>query len=141
MTCQKLSGSRSRRYDDWKDALSRVTARAGYSSRVEPGYDEVGTAAPNRTGSRADIEAMLPPPHGPALLDVCLTHTGAATYVTDATAMQGSAAAKRHALKYRGHNGHYHPGYTIIPASVETCSYLGKLLNRYLNTLSEVAAA
>ena len=41
------------RHDDWKDALSRVTARAGYSNRVEPGYNEVGTAAPGRAGSRA----------------------------------------------------------------------------------------
>ena len=73
MTCQKLSGSRSRRHDVWKDALSRVTARAGYSNRVEPGY-EVGTAAPGRAGSRADIEARLPPPQGPAILDVPLTH-------------------------------------------------------------------
>ena len=55
--------------------------------------------------------------------------------------MQGSAAAKRDALKYRGHNGHYHPGYTFIPASVETYGYLGKPLVRCLNTLSEVAAA
>ena len=33
------------------------------------------------------------------------------------------------------------PGYTFIPASVETYDYLAKLLVRYLNTLSEVAAA
>ena len=43
--------------------------------------------------------------------------------------------------QHRGHNGHYHPGYTFIPASVETYGYLGKPLVRYLNTLSEVAAA
>ena len=43
--------------------------------------------------------------------------------------------------KYRGHNGHYHPGYTFIPASVETYGYLAKPLVRYLNTLSGVAAA
>ena len=55
--------------------------------------------------------------------------------------MQGSTAAKRNALKYRGHNGHYHPGYTFIPASVETYGYLGKPLVRYLNTLSEVAVS
>ena len=55
--------------------------------------------------------------------------------------MQGSAAAKRDALKYRGHNGHYHPGYTFIPASVETYGYLRKPLVRCLNTLSDVAAA
>ena len=43
--------------------------------------------------------------------------------------------------KYRGHNRHYHPGCTFIPASVETYCYLGKPLVRYLNTLSGVAAA
>ena len=91
--CTKLSGSRSRRHDDWKDALSRVTARAGYSNRVEPVYNEVGTA-PGRAGSRAEIEARLPPPHGPALLEVSLTHPRAATYVTDAATIQGSAAGE-----------------------------------------------
>ena len=55
--------------------------------------------------------------------------------------MQGSAAAKRDALKCWGHNGHHHPGYTFIPASVEKYGYLGKPLVRYQNTLSEVAAA
>ena len=53
--------------------------------------------------------------------------------------MQGSAAAKHDALKYQGQNGHHHPGYTFIPASVESYGYLGKLLVRYLNTLSEAA--
>ena len=48
---------------------------------------------------------------------------------------------QRDALKYRGHNSHYHPGYTFIPASVETYDYPGKPLVRYLNTLCEVAAA
>ena len=41
-------------------------------------------AAPGRAGSRADIEARLPPPQGPTLLDVSLTHPRAATYVTAA---------------------------------------------------------
>ena len=99
---------------------------------MEPSYSEVGTAALGRAGSRADIEARLPPPHDTALLDVSLTQPRAATYVTDAAAMQGSAAAKRDALNYRGHNDHYHLGYTFIPASVETYGYLGKPLVRYL---------
>ena len=60
MTCQKLGGSRSRRHEDWKDALSRVTACAGCSNRAKPGYNEVGMAAPGRAGSRAEIEARLP---------------------------------------------------------------------------------
>ena len=55
--------------------------------------------------------------------------------------MQGSAAAKHDSLKYLGNNGHHHPGYTLIPASVGTYGYLGKPLVRYLNALSEVAAA
>ena len=117
--------------------LGRVTARARYSNCIEPGYNEVGTAAPGTAGSRAYIEdRWLPPPHGPTLLDVSLTHPRAATYVTDAAAMQWSAAAKRDALKYRGHSGHHHPGYTFIPAFSGTNDYLGKPLVRYLNTLS-----
>ena len=55
--------------------------------------------------------------------------------------MQGSAAANLDALKCRGHNGHYHPGYTFIPASVDTYGYLGKPPVRCLSTLGEVAAA
>ena len=60
MTCPKLSGNRSRRHDDWKDALSRVTAHAAYSNRVEPGY-EVGTAAPGRacSGFGLPVHAQL----------------------------------------------------------------------------------
>ena len=81
-----------------------MTERAGYSNRVEPGYNEVGTAAPGRAGSRTDIEARLLPSNGPTLLDSSLTHPRAATYVTDAATMQGSAAAKRDAVKYRGNN-------------------------------------
>ena len=53
------------------------------------------------------------------------------------TGLQKSTAV----TERRGHNGHYHPGYTFIPASVETYGYLGKPLVRYLNTLSGVAAA
>ena len=72
--------------------LGRVTARARYSNCIEPGYNEVGTAAPGTAGSRAYIEdRWLPPPHGPTLLDVSLTHPRAATHVTDAAAMQGSS--------------------------------------------------
>ena len=139
MTCKKLSGSRSRRHDDWKDALSRVTARAGCSNRVEPGYNEMGMAAPGRAGSRADIEASSTTWSNPS---GCVPmHPRAAVYVTDAATMQGSAVAKRDAVKYRGNDGHHHPGLTFVPASVETYAYMGKVSVRYLNTLSEVAAA
>ena len=72
MTFPKLSGSRSCRHDDWKDALSRVTARAGYSNRVEPGYNEVGTAAPGRAGSRHRGQASSSPWSWPP---GCICHT------------------------------------------------------------------
>ena len=61
--------------------------------------------------------------------------------MADAAAMQGSAAAKRDAVKYRGHNGHHHLSYAFITASVETYGYLGRPIVRYLNSQSEVAAA
>ena len=90
-------------------------------------------------GSRADIEAKLPLPHVPSLLDVSLTHPLASTYGTDAAAMQGSAAAKHDSVQYRGNDGHHHMGHTFIPVSIETYGSLEKPLVRYLNTLSEVA--
>ena len=43
-------------------------------------------------------------------------------------------------MKRRDHYGHYHPGYSFIPASVETYGYLGKPLAAYLKTISEVTA-
>ena len=39
------------------------------------------------------------------------------------------------------HNGHYHLGNSIKPASVELCGYLTKPLAPYIKTFSEVAAA
>ena len=33
--------------------------------------------------------------------------------------MQGSAAAKCDVLKYRGNNGHHHPGHNLLAASME----------------------
>ena len=43
-------------------------------------------------------------------------------------------------MRGRGNNGH-HPDHTLVPASVETYGSLRKSLVRYLNALSEVAAA
>ena len=82
----------SRKYYDEKNRSHSSRLRSAH--RVKPSH-EVGTAAPCRAGSRADIEARLPPPHGPALLDVSLTHPRTATYVADAAAMQGPAALAR----------------------------------------------
>ena len=54
----------------------------------EPGYNAVGMAAPASAGSRADIEAKLPLPHVPTLLDVSLIYPRATTYLADVAAMQ-----------------------------------------------------
>ena len=59
-------------------------------------------AATGCAGSKADIEAKLPPPQGPTHLGVSLTHPRAATYVSDAATVQGLAAAIRDVLEYRG---------------------------------------
>jgi hypothetical protein len=45
--------------------------------------------------------------------------------------------------KYRSHQGHQRPGYTFVPASVQTCGLLGnpRDLVRYLNDVSEFATS
>jgi hypothetical protein len=45
MSCNRLSGSRSRRHDHWKEALSRISAHAGCNARTEPSHTSVGVAA------------------------------------------------------------------------------------------------
>jgi hypothetical protein len=120
MSCNRLSGSRSRLHDHWKEALSRIFARTGCNARTEPIYSSVGVAAVGRQGARADIEVTLPPPHGPTLLDISMIHTRCATYVAAASQTRGAAAALRDRDKYRAHAGHLHPGHTFVPASVET---------------------
>jgi hypothetical protein len=140
MSCNRLSGSRSRRHDHWKEALTRISARAGCNARTEPSYTSVGVAAVGRQGARADIEVTLPPPHGPTLLDISMIHPRCATYVAAASQTRGAAAALRDRDKYRAHAGHLHPGHTFVPASVETYGHLGKPIMRYLRTLSDVAS-
>ena len=139
MSCNRLSGARSRRHDQWKEALCRVTSRAGCDCYSEPSYNTVGTAAAGRQGARADIDASLPRPHGRILLDISMTHPRCSSYVAVASRSPGAAAAKRDSDKYRSHAGHQHPGHTFVPATVETYGYLGKPLTRYLNHLSQVA--
>jgi hypothetical protein len=56
--------------DRWREALVRISARAGSNAATEPSYTSVGVAAAGRQGARAEIEMMLAPPHGPTLLDV-----------------------------------------------------------------------
>jgi hypothetical protein len=55
MSCNRLSRSRSRWHNDWKEPLSRTSARAGCNGRQEP---------------QADIEVTLPAPSSPILLDI-----------------------------------------------------------------------
>jgi hypothetical protein len=120
MSCNRLSGSRSRRHDHWKDALSRVSTRAGCNARTEPSYTSVGVAAVGRQGARADIEVTLPPPHGPILLDISMIPPHCATYVVAASQTRGAAAALRDRDKCWAHAGHLHPDHALVTASVET---------------------
>ena len=74
---------------------ARTVAQTLHIPHTEQGFIAAGTPigaptyisqhASGRAGSRADIEARLPPPHVP-LLDVSLSHPRVATYVTDAAA-------------------------------------------------------
>ena len=136
ISCNRLNGSC--RHDYWKDALSAVATallaqiQGGGSSRPRPSISA-------RAGARTDIEARLPQPHGPALLDVSITHPRATTYVAGAAARQGSDAEKRDPVKRREHNGQ-HPSYSFISASVEAYGYVGKPPAYYIKTISEVAA-
>jgi hypothetical protein len=141
MSCNRLSGSRSRRHDHWKEALSRICARAGCNARTEPSYISFGVAAAGRQGARADIEVTLPPPHGPNLLDISMIHPRCTTYVAAASQTRDAAAALHDRNKYRAHAGHLHLGHTFVPASIETYGHLGRPIIRYLLTLSDVALA
>jgi hypothetical protein len=127
--------------DHSKEALSRISARAGCNARTEPAYTSVGAAASGRQGARADIEVTLPPPHGPTLLDISMIHPRCSTYVAAASQTRGAAAALQDRDKYRAHAGHLHPGHTFVPASVEMYGYLGRPIMQYLRTLSDVASA
>jgi hypothetical protein len=68
-----------------------------------------------------------------------MIHPRCPTYVAAASRTRGSAAALRDRHKYRAHAGHLHPGHTFVPASVETYGHLGRVIMRYLRTLSDVA--
>jgi hypothetical protein len=93
MSCNRLSGSRSRQHDHGKGALSRISACSGCSARTEPSYASVGVAAVGRQGARADMEGNPPPPHGPTLLDMSMIHHRCPTYVAAASQTRGTAAA------------------------------------------------
>jgi hypothetical protein len=101
----------------WKEALSRISTRAGCNARTEPSCASVGAAAVGRQGARADIEVTLAPPHGPTSLDIYMIHPRCATYVAAASQTRGAAAALRDQDKYRAHAGHLHPGHAFVPAS------------------------
>ena len=66
--------------------------------------------APEQTSKPGFLLQMIQPSW------TCPSHTHVLP-PTDAAAMQGSAAAKRDALKYRGHNGHYHPAIPSVRRS------------------------
>jgi hypothetical protein len=138
---QSPERSRSCWRDHWKEALSRISARAGCTVRTEPSYTSVGVAAVGCQGARADIEVTLPPPHGPTLLNVSMIHPRCPTHIAAVSQIRCAAAALRDRSKNRTHAGHLHPGHTFVPASVGTYGHLGRPIMRYLRTLSDIAAA
>jgi hypothetical protein len=144
MSCNRLSESRSRRHDHWKEALSRISARAGCSACTEPRYASAGVAAAGRRGARADIEVALSSPHGGArvtsLLDVSMIHRRFPTHVAAASQTRGTAAALRDRSKCQAHAGHRHLGHTFVPVGVETYGHLGKHIMRYLRTLNDISS-
>jgi hypothetical protein len=141
MSCNRLSGSRSRRHDHWKEALSRISARSSYT---EPSYASAGVAAPGCRWARADIEVALPSPHGGArvtsLLDVSMIHRRFPTHVAAASQTRGTAAALRDRSKCQAHAGHRHLGHTFVGAGVETYGHPGKPIMRYLRTLNDISS-
>jgi hypothetical protein len=141
MSCNALSGSCSCLHDHCKEALSRVSARAGGNARTEPSHTSVGVAAAGRQGARVDIEVTRPPPHDPTLLDIAMIHPHCSTYAAAASQTRSAAAALRDRSKCWAHAGHLHPGHTFMPASVETYGHLGRLIMRSLRTLSDAASA
>jgi hypothetical protein len=56
------------------------------------------------------------------------------------TATRQNIADMRMASKYQAHVGHLHPGYTFVPASVESYGHLGGPIMRHLPTLSDIAS-
>jgi hypothetical protein len=93
--------------------------RAGYNTRTKSNDTSVCVAAVGRQELRADIEVILPLPHGPTLLDISMIHPHCPTYDVAASQTRGAAATLRDRSKYRVHAGLLHPRHTSVPASVE----------------------
>jgi hypothetical protein len=55
--------------------------------------------------------------------------------------MRDPVATLRDMSKYRTHAGHLQPGYSIVPALVQTYVQSGRPIMRYLRTLTDVASA
>jgi hypothetical protein len=128
MNCNRLSGSRSLRHDDWKEALG-ISTRAGCCERTEPSYASVG------------FEVTLHPPHGPSLLDISMIQSRCSTYIVAASQMRGAASPLRDRSKYQAHAGHLLPGHTFVPVSIEMLGYIRKPIMPYLRTRGDMASA
>jgi hypothetical protein len=99
-----------------------VRARAGCNARKEPSFTYVSIAAVGHQGARADIEVTLPPPLGPALLDISMIHPRRMTYIAAASQTRGTVAALRDRSKFQAHAGHLHPATSLCPPTRYTGS-------------------
>jgi hypothetical protein len=87
------------------------------------------------------LRRPFPPPHGPTLLDISITHPLFPTYIAAVSQMRGAAAAQRGMSKYQVYASHLFPRHTFVPASVETYGHVGRPFMRYLCTLSNIVSA
>jgi hypothetical protein len=127
-------------FDQWKEALSRISVHSGYRACRAPSYTSVGVAAVKRQGRRADTEVTLPLSHGPTLLDMSMIHPRCPTYVAATTQTLGMAADLRDMSKERAHSGHLDPSHTFVPASLERYGHIGRPIMQYLRTLRDTAS-
>lgn len=68
-------------------------------------------------------------------------HTLGPAHISRDSGPPGSASEECDHVKSRDHKDHNHPGYTFIPASVETCGFWSKPLASYLRVRQGFAAA
>jgi hypothetical protein len=139
MSCNRLSGSCSRRHESREEAFSCIFARVGCTVPLEPSYTFVNIAAAGGRLARTNIGVNVLSPHGPTLLDISMMNPRCPPYVAAAYRLCCPAAALRDRGKYRVHAGHLHTGQTFMPASAVMHGHVGKPIMLYTSTLIDIA--
>jgi hypothetical protein len=93
VSCNRLSGSCSRRHDHREEVFSCIFARVGCTVPLEPSYTFVCIAAAGGRLERTDIGVSLPSPHGPTLLDMSMINPRCPPYFAAAHRMCCSCSA------------------------------------------------